>query len=248
MIPEQPDLFADIKPVSQEEIEQAAGPKADKQHIKQQEQNEPEQEEAKEAYVPFLPGLKADQARSEISDFEQLKFIASTCTLCRLRSTCNGVVFGEGPLSSKMMLIGEGPGHDEDLQGRPFVGRAGQLLDKILIASEINRADVYIANIVKCRPPQNRLPGIEEVKACKGYLEAQIRLIKPKIIVCMGALASQVVIDPRARISQIRGKWYTRQGIKIMAVFHPAALLRNAEYKRPTWEDFKLIRDEYKRV
>ncbi|NLB52517.1 MAG: uracil-DNA glycosylase [Syntrophomonadaceae bacterium] len=195
--------------------------------------------------MSFLPGLKTEQAWLDIKDFDQLKSTAGNCTLCRLRSTCNGVVFGEGPVNSRMMLIGEGPGHDEDLSGRPFVGKAGQLLDKILLAAEIKREDIYIANVVKCRPPQNRLPDAEEVKICKGYLEAQIRLIKPKLIICLGALASQVVIDPQARISKIRGKWFHRGGIKIMAVFHPAALLRNSDYKRPTWEDFKLIRDEY---
>jgi DNA polymerase len=144
------------------------------------------------------------------------------------------------------MLVGEGPGQDEDSQGEPFVGRAGQLLNKILAAAEIAREEVYIANVVKCRPPGNRLPLPPEVKACRSYLERQIALIKPQIIVCMGAMATQTVIDPQAKITKTRGIWFTRAGIRMMAVFHPAALLRNPDYKRPTWEDFKLIRDAYR--
>ena len=157
------------------------------------------------------------------------------------------MVFGEGKNDARLMLVGEGPGMDEDLQGRPFVGKAGQLLDKILQAAGLPRQEVFIGNVVKCRPPGNRLPHPDEVRVCKNYLEAQIRIIKPQILVCMGSLATQVIIDPRARITMIRGKWFNRQGIKMMAVFHPAALLRNPSYKRPTWEDFKQIRDEYYR-
>jgi DNA polymerase len=156
------------------------------------------------------------------------------------------VVFGDGNIHSDILFIGEGPGQDEDLQGIPFVGRAGQLLDKILAAADFQRQDVYIANVVKCRPPGNRLPGPDEVKQCRSYLEAQIRIIKPKIIVCLGSLACQTVIHPKAKITTTRGQWFIRNGVKIMATYHPAALLRNPAYKRPTWEDFKLIRDEYK--
>lgn len=239
MIPKQPDLFAEPGNGPATDKSAAASPAG--QPVK----SGPEKPGAEE-YRPFLPGLKAEQAWPEIKEFDLLKAAAHSCRLCPLRQTCNGVVFGEGPRASRLMLIGEGPGGDEDIAGRPFVGRAGQLLDKILLAAEINREEVYISNVVKCRPPQNRLPDADEVKACKGYLEAQIRLIKPQIIICLGALATQTVIDPQARISKIRGRWFIRQGIKMMAVFHPAALLRNAQYKRPTWEDFKLIRDEYK--
>ena len=146
------------------------------------------------------------------------------------------------------MFIGEGPGKDEDEQGRPFVGKAGQLLDKILVAAEIPRAQVYISNVVKCRPPGNRLPNPDEVRECRNYLEAQIRIMQPAIIVCLGAMASQVVIDPKASVSKIRGKWFNRQGVKIMATYHPAALLRNPSYKRPAWQDFQIIRDEYNEV
>lgn len=196
----------------------------------------------------FLSGVKREEAYPDIGSYQELRDLAGSCSKCRLRATCQQVVFGTGDAKSKIMFIGEGPGRDEDLQGEPFVGRAGQLLDKILHAAEFERSQVYICNVVKCRPPDNRLPNPDEVRECSKFLEAQIRLIKPRIIVCLGALASQVVIDPRARITQIRGKWFTRQGIKIMATFHPAALLRNQSYKRPTWEDFKVIRDEYKNL
>lgn len=200
---------------------------------------------ASQAYVPFLPGVKAEEAHPDIDDFNLLKKRALECSACRLREGCRQVVFGDGDANSSILFIGEGPGSDEDEQGLPFVGRAGQLLNKILAAAEFKREEVYIANVVKCRPPGNRLPNPDEVKMCRNFLEAQIRIIRPSLIVCLGALAAQTVVDPRARIGQVRGKWFTRNGIKIMPTYHPAALLRNENYKRPTWEDFKLIRDEY---
>ncbi len=199
------------------------------------------------AYIPFIPGVKPEEAYLELESLSDLEQRAKSCRLCHLREGCRQVVFGEGKSNARLMLVGEGPGMDEDLQGRPFVGKAGQLLDKILQAAELPRQEVFIGNVVKCRPPGNRLPHPDEVKVCRNFLEAQIRIIKPQIIVCMGSLATQVIIDPRARITMTRGKWFNRQGIKIMAVFHPAALLRNPSYKRPTWEDFKQIRDEYYR-
>ncbi len=196
----------------------------------------------------FLPGVLHQDAFPKINDFEELRRVNLNCQQCGLRATCKQVVFGDGDAHAKLFLIGEGPGADEDQQGIPFVGRAGKLLDKILVAAELEREKVFISNVVKCRPPGNRLPKPDEVKVCRNYLEAQIRLIKPQIIVCLGSAASQAVIDPRARITQIRGRWLQRNGIKIMATFHPAALLRNESYKRPVWEDFKQIRDEYKKI
>jgi len=208
---------------------------------------EDSREEQSLAYIPFIPGVKPEEAYLELESLSDLEQRAKSCQLCRLREGCRQVVFGEGKSNARLMLVGEGPGMDEDLQGRPFVGKAGQLLDKILQAAELPRQEVFIGNVVKCRPPGNRLPHPDEVKVCRNFLEAQIRIIKPQIIVCMGSLATQVIIDPRARITMTRGKWFNRQGIKIMAVFHPAALLRNPSYKRPTWEDFKQIRNEYYR-
>ncbi len=199
-------------------------------------------------YLPFLPGIAPGETYADIAGIMELEAAARGCSRCRLRETCRQVVFADGPHDARIMLIGEGPGQDEDIQGKPFVGRAGQLLDKILQAAELQREEIYISNVVKCRPPGNRLPNPDEVKECRKYLEAQIRLVKPEIIVCLGSMASQTVIDPKARITRIRGSWLIRQGIKIMPTYHPAALLRNPGYKRPAWEDFKQIRDEYKKI
>lgn len=198
-----------------------------------------------ESGVSFIPGIKADEAHLDLHDLAALEKRARECSACRLRQGCKQVVFGEGNPDSPILFVGEGPGSDEDEQGLPFVGRAGQLLNKILAAAEFKREDVYIANVIKCRPPGNRLPNPDEVKVCRNFLEAQIRIIRPRLIICLGALAAQTVIDPRARIGQVRGQWFIRNGIKIRATYHPAALLRNESYKRPTWEDFKIIRDEY---
>jgi len=200
----------------------------------------------KPAWPIFIPGVKSEQSFPEISDLGQLADIAAHCEGCGLRATCRQVVFAQGEASARLMLIGEGPGADEDEAGLPFVGRAGQLLNKILAACEIERSEVYITNVVKCRPPGNRLPHPDEVKACSGYLEAQIRIIKPAIIVCLGALATQTIVDARARITSARGNWYRREDIQMMPTFHPAALLRREEWKKPAWEDFKKIRDAYR--
>lgn len=151
---------------------------------------------------------------------------------------------GEGNPHARLMFIGEGPGADEDLTGRPFVGRAGQLLNTAIEAIGLKREDVYIANIVKCRPPGNRVPTEDEAKACIGYLRNQVVLIKPKVIVCLGATAMKYVIDASARISKIRGQWVERKGYWIMATFHPAALLRDESKKLPFWEDFKKVQEK----
>ena len=157
---------------------------------------------------------------------------------------CTRVVFGEGNPGARLMLIGEGPGADEDLMGRPFVGKAGQLLDKILEAVGLERfTHTYIANVVKCRPPGNRVPRPEEAEQCLPWLYRQIELISPGSIVLMGSTALQYLFDPQARITVMRGRWLvSKSGIKIMPTYHPAALLRDAEQKRPVWEDFKQVK------
>ncbi|MGE5418022.1 MAG: uracil-DNA glycosylase [Acidobacteriota bacterium] len=195
----------------------------------------------------FLPGLKNGEGYHEINDWDQLRKLNESCSACPLRAGCSQVVFGDGDNQTRIMLVGEGPGQSEDEIGLPFVGKAGQLLDKILEAAGFMRSKVYITNVVKCRPPGNRLPVPQEIAVCRGYLEAQIRLIKPEIIVCLGALATQTIVDNKAKITQVRGKWYTRHDVMIMPTYHPAALLRNEHLKRPVWEDFKLIRDEAKK-
>lgn len=179
----------------------------------------------------------------QCNSLEQLESIAKGCKKCHLCEKAKQVVFGKGSYNAPVMLVGEAPGADEDEQGIPFVGKAGQLLDKILAAAGIS--DVYIANVVKCRPPENRLPTREEVEACWPYLVRQIELLKPRIIVCLGALATQQLVHPQAKITMVHGKIYTKGGIKIVPTFHPAALLRDPSKKKPCWNDFKVIRAIY---
>ncbi|MDN5344782.1 MAG: uracil-DNA glycosylase [Clostridia bacterium] len=179
-------------------------------------------------------------------DLETLREKALSCQGCPLRRHARQVVFGEGNPRADLMLVGEGPGAQEDEAGRPFVGPAGQLLDRILAAAGLQRAELYITNIVKCRPPGNRQPLPAEVQACRPILEAQIKLIQPRIIVCLGAVAMRALIAPGASITRLRGQWITRDGIRYLLTFHPAALLRDASKKRPVWEDFKSLRQVYR--
>ncbi len=175
------------------------------------------------------------------AELDQLREQAGKCHLCQLREGCSRVVFGDGNLQAELMLVGEGPGADEDQAGLPFVGRAGQLLDRILAAAEIDRKAVYITNVVKCRPPKNRLPLQPEVDACLPYLKKQIELISPRIIVCLGSLAAKTLIDKNMAITRGRGQWHSIDGRQVIATFHPAALLRDPSRKKDVWEDFQQI-------
>ncbi len=183
-----------------------------------------------------------------IDNLECLASTALTCQACGLRETCSGVVVGDGSDKAALMLIGEAPGKQEDMEGRPFVGAAGQLLDRILAAASICRSSVYITNTVKCRPPANRMPSHQEISTCFPWLVRQVELIQPAIIVCLGALAAQTILGPQIRITRDRGKIYERKGKIIIPTFHPAALLRDPGKKRYAWEDFQLIRDCYQRI
>ena len=175
---------------------------------------------------------------------------AAHCTACRLHEGRQNVVFGEGDPDAKLMIVGEGPGADEDRQGRPFVGRAGQLLDRILEAAGIPRASVYITNIVKCRPPGNRNPLPDEAKICSSlWLLKQIEIIRPQIIVPLGSVATQFFLGEKVPITKVRGKWFEWNGIRVFPMFHPAYLLRNPTRapggpKALTWEDIKTIKSE----
>ncbi|MBZ4645850.1 MAG: Uracil glycosylase superfamily protein [Clostridia bacterium] len=177
-------------------------------------------------------------------DWDSLKKQCYNCHKCSLAQKRNNVVFGEGNPKAKLMFVGEGPGADEDSTGRPFVGRAGQLLTKAIEAIGLKREDVYIANVVKCRPPGNRVPAPDEAETCIQYLRNQVLLIKPKIIVCLGATAMKYIIDSQAQISKVRGEWIERKGYWLMPTFHPAALLRDESKKIPFWEDFKKVREK----
>ncbi len=175
---------------------------------------------------------------------------AAHCTACRLHEGRQNVVFGEGDPDAKLMIVGEGPGADEDRQGRPFVGRAGQLLDRILEAAGIPRTSVYITNIVKCRPPGNRNPLPDEAKICSSlWLLKQIEIIRPQIIVPLGSVATQFFLGEKVPITKVRGKWFEWNGIRVFPMFHPAYLLRNPTRapggpKALTWEDIKTIKSE----
>lgn len=165
-------------------------------------------------------------------DLEMLKPRVLACTACELRSGARGVVFGEGNPKAEIMFVGEGPGQTEDETGRPFVGRAGKLLDAMLESIGLQRKEVFIANIVKCRPPRNRLPLPPEVEVCLPNLKAQIRIVDPKIIVLLGALASQTLVNPALRVTRDRGKWFDKDGRKFLVTFHPAAVLRDEYGKK----------------
>ena len=165
------------------------------------------------------------------------------CTRCKLHTLGRSqVVFGVGNPDADLMFVGEAPGADEDVQGVPFVGRAGQLLTKIIEAIELKREDVYIANVIKCRPPQNRNPEPDEVETCEPFLFQQIAVIKPKVIVALGKFAAQALLRTDAPISRLRGRVFEYRGAKLIPTFHPAYLLRNPSSKREVWEDMKLVR------
>jgi uracil-DNA glycosylase len=174
----------------------------------------------------------------------ELEAVAKQCTLCRLQHGRKHVVFGVGNPHAELMFAGEAPGRDEDQQGEPFVGRAGQLLTRIIEAIGMKRQDVYIANVIKCRPPNNRNPEADEIARCEPYLVRQIELVKPRIIVALGTFAAQTLLKTKQPISQLRGRFHTYQGVKLMPTFHPAFLLRNPERKRAVWEDMQAVQRE----
>ena len=175
----------------------------------------------------------------------ELDSLINTCVKCSLATQRNHFVFGEGNPDADIMLVGEAPGADEDRQGKPFVGAAGQLLTKILAAINLSRDEVYICNILKCRPPQNRDPLPEEIISCQPYLKKQIELIKPKFVLCLGRFAAQTLLNTQTSLGVLRGKLHPYGDTNLIVTYHPAALLRNAEYKRPTWEDVQFLQREY---
>jgi len=188
---------------------------------------------------PAAPGAPArEQLRSSLDSLRQKM---AACRRCELHRTRNNVVFGEGSPESELIFIGEGPGRDEDLSGRPFVGRAGALLTKIIEAMGLDRDDVYIANIVKCRPPGNRNPEPDEVLECLPFLEEQVDLIGPKVICSLGNVATQTLTGVRDGITRMRGGSYEYRGILVIPTFHPAACLRNPGIKKDVWEDIKKV-------
>lgn len=178
-------------------------------------------------------------------DWEELERQCLSCQKCGLAETRHHVVFGTGPRDAEVMCIGEGPGEHEDLQGLPFVGRGGQLLDKMLAAVDLDRhTNIYITNIVKCRPPHNRDPLPQEQEACIGYLRNQFALLRPKILVCLGRIAGQKLIKPDLKITKEHGIFFDKGGTLMMATLHPAALLRNPAQKPAAFEDYLKLRQK----
>lgn len=181
----------------------------------------------------------------ERETLEEIRQDLGECTRCKLHKGRTNIVFGEGNPEARIVFVGEGPGREEDLQGRPFVGRAGKLLTRIIKAMGLDRSDVYICNVVKCRPPNNRNPEPDEVAACEPFLFRQLRSIQPEVIVCLGSVATSLLLkEKNVKMSQLRGQFHRFGDSKLMITYHPAALLRNPNFKKPVWEDMKLVMKE----
>ena len=193
--------------------------------------------------VMQIPGHTHQKPREVTLD--EIRAVLGDCRLCQLCQTRTKIVFGTGNPHARVMFVGEAPGRNEDLQGEPFVGRSGQLMDKMLHYIDLDRSrNIYIANIVKCRPPQNRDPEQEEIAACMGYLRNQVALIRPKIIVCVGRIAAMTLIQPDYKVTRQHGEWIQKNGVWMMGTFHPAALLRNPYNTKNGFADFLSLREK----
>ncbi len=189
----------------------------------------------------FEPALSAEASGGETSALEAVREAMADCRRCPLGALCHNLVFGEGNPRAELLFVGEAPGADEDAQGRPFVGRAGQLLTKIIVAMGLKREEVYICNILKCRPPGNRNPLPDEITACEPFLIRQIEAIRPRVICALGSFAAHTLLKSEAPITALRGRFHAYQGIPLMPTYHPAYLLRNAGAKKQVWEDVQAI-------
>lgn len=197
--------------------------------------------------VKYLPQERVTKGKARGAklqspvSLESLEKKIAGCIRCKLSEGRTNIVFGEGSPKAQLMFVGEAPGHDEDLQAKPFVGRSGQLLTKMINAMGLGREDVYIANVAKCRPPNNRNPQEDEIAACSPFLRAQIELINPKIIVALGKFAAQTLLQTETRITDLRGKVHTYHGRDFIATYHPAYLLRNPGQKKEVWKDLQVV-------
>jgi len=203
----------------------------------------PPQTTAKPDVLPVSAGPSLFEAFDQVPGDTLLKIRTDLgeCTRCKLHKTRNTIVFGDGNPKAELVFVGEGPGHDEDMQGLPFVGRAGRLLTQMIEAMGLQRRDVYICNVVKCRPPENRAPEKDEVTPCSPFLLRQIDAIAPKVIVCLGSTAAQTILATNRGISHFRGQWLEFRGRKLMATYHPAYLLRNPGAKGEVWKDLQKV-------
>ncbi len=194
-------------------------------------------------FFPAATGPTLFEAADRIQGdtLEIIRADLGECTRCKLHKTRNKIVFGDGSEKADLVFVGEGPGHDEDVQGLPFVGRAGKLLTQMIEAMGLQRKDVYICNVVKCRPPENRMPERDEIAACSPFLIRQIDAIHPKVIVCLGATAAQMLLNTNRSISAFRGEWLEYRGTRLLATYHPAYLLRNPAAKSEVWKDLQKV-------
>jgi len=217
----------------------------DTEEIQKKEYNPPEVIIPQKVKVISETEKMNDEWKSS-STLVQFEDLIKNCSKCiALAGTRNQVVFGLGKLAADVVIVGEASGADEDIQGKPFVGKAGILLTDILKAINFTREEVYICNILKCRPPDNRNPLPDEIVNCEPYLFRQLEMIKPKLILAVGAFAAQTLLRTKEPLGKLRGKFHLYNGVKMMVTYHPAALLRNPNWKRPTWEDVQLFRKEY---
>jgi DNA polymerase len=206
---------------------------------------EPEARAAPPAAPPASVDVFADRDLAGTSSLEELRAHIGDCTRCKLAGGRTNLVFGVGNPNADLMFVGEGPGRDEDLQGEPFVGRAGQLLTEIITKGmKLERRDVYIANIVKCRPPDNRNPEPDEIATCRPFVARQVEIVRPRVIVTLGSVATHALLETRTPITRMRGVWQDYRGTKVMPTLHPAYLLRNPADKKLVWADIKLVMAE----
>ena len=190
--------------------------------------------------VPIAPSLFEE--RIENDSLEKIRTdLGPDCSRCKLHRSRTQIVFGVGNPKAELVFVGEGPGRDEDIQGEPFVGRAGKLLTQMIEAMSLRREDVYICNVVKCRPPENRLPERDEIASCSPYLVRQLAVIQPKVICCLGTCAAQTLLNTNQGISRFRGEWFDYRGAKLIATYHPAYLLRNPNAKPEVWKDLQKV-------
>ena len=192
--------------------------------------------------------MRATESKQIASGLDAIRAELGDCQRCKLSPLRTNIVFGSGNPKAELVFVGEAPGFDEDAQGLPFVGRAGQLLTKIIESIDIKREDVYICNVLKCRPPENRNPEPDEVLACNPFLKKQLASIRPKIVCCLGTFAAQTVMQTASSISKLRGRFHDIDGMRVIATFHHAYLLRSPDKKREVWEDMKQIRAELFRL
>jgi uracil-DNA glycosylase family 4 len=193
------------------------------------------------AEKPKLPILSPPASANKVDALREIRDDIGDCTRCRLHKGRTNLVFGVGNPNADLMFVGEGPGADEDAQGEPFVGRAGQLLNNMIVAMGLRREDVYIANVVKCRPPQNRTPERDECDTCSPFLLRQIDVIKPKVIVALGAVAAKNLLSVNDSMANLRGRFYDFRGIKLAVTYHPAFLLRDPRQKKEAWKDLQMV-------